>query len=173
MGDEAAALRHGLEVTYPVDNGVIRNWDDMELLWNYTFSCVLRALPHPFRARAALPSCSPPLHPPLHATHRCGMRDGGCGFSCRPARGGARGLAVARGCVCAGARPRSCTCACGGVRASSRAGYRERAVSWGSVRARCSAELLVCRGVSARPMGHVSLSHGPPALPCLLCRWYT
>jgi hypothetical protein len=40
VGDEAAAQRHGLEVTYPVDNGVIRNWDDMELLWNYTFSYV-------------------------------------------------------------------------------------------------------------------------------------
>ncbi len=43
VGDEAAALRHGLEVTYPVDNGVIRNWDDMELLWNYTFRWAVHA----------------------------------------------------------------------------------------------------------------------------------
>ena len=43
VGDEAAAQRAGLEVTYPVDNGVIRNWDDMELLWNYTFSYVTHA----------------------------------------------------------------------------------------------------------------------------------
>ena len=43
VGDEAAAQRAGLEVTYPVDNGVIRTWDDMELLWNYTFSYVTHA----------------------------------------------------------------------------------------------------------------------------------
>lgn len=38
IGDEAAAFRAGLEITYPVDNGIIKNWDDMEHLWNYTFS---------------------------------------------------------------------------------------------------------------------------------------
>jgi actin-related protein 2 len=36
-GSEAAAVRHSLEVTYPVENGIVRNWDDMEHLWNYTF----------------------------------------------------------------------------------------------------------------------------------------
>jgi actin-related protein 2 len=71
VGDEAAALRHGLEVTYPVDNGVIRNWDDMELLWNYTFSCVLRALPHPPSelAQPSPPAARPCTH--LSATRRC------------------------------------------------------------------------------------------------------
>jgi actin-related protein 2 len=36
-GDEAAAVRHSLDIRYPVENGIVRNWDDMEHLWNYTF----------------------------------------------------------------------------------------------------------------------------------------
>jgi actin-related protein 2 len=37
VGDEASALRRALQITYPVDNGIIKNWDDMEQVWNYTF----------------------------------------------------------------------------------------------------------------------------------------
>jgi len=36
-GDEAAAVRQALEIRYPVDCGIIRHWDDMEALWDYTF----------------------------------------------------------------------------------------------------------------------------------------
>lgn len=36
-GDEAAAVRSSLEIRYPVENGIVRNWDDMEKLWDYTF----------------------------------------------------------------------------------------------------------------------------------------
>lgn len=36
-GDEAAAVRHSLDVRYPVENGIVKNWEDMEHLWNYTF----------------------------------------------------------------------------------------------------------------------------------------
>ena len=36
-GDEAAAVRQSLDIKYPVENGIVRNWDDMEHLWNYTF----------------------------------------------------------------------------------------------------------------------------------------
>lgn len=36
-GDEAAAIRHCLEIKYPVENGIVKNWEDMEHLWNYTF----------------------------------------------------------------------------------------------------------------------------------------
>lgn len=38
VGDKAAAMRHGLEVSYPIENGSVRNWDDMEILWDYIFS---------------------------------------------------------------------------------------------------------------------------------------
>jgi len=26
-----------LEVNYPMENGIVRNWDDMKHIWNYTF----------------------------------------------------------------------------------------------------------------------------------------
>mmetsp|Transcript_2006 Transcript_2006/g.7253 ORF Transcript_2006/g.7253 Transcript_2006/m.7253 type:complete len:388 (-) Transcript_2006:235-1398(-) len=37
VGDEAARLRSFLDIKYPLDNGVVRNWDDMEILYDYTF----------------------------------------------------------------------------------------------------------------------------------------
>ena len=37
IGDEAAKARHCLEVNYPVDCGIVKNWEDMEKLWDYTF----------------------------------------------------------------------------------------------------------------------------------------
>ncbi|KAI2409217.1 Arp2/3 complex subunit, actin nucleation center [Ophidiomyces ophidiicola] len=36
-GDEAAAARSMLQISYPMENGIVRNWDDMQHLWNYTF----------------------------------------------------------------------------------------------------------------------------------------
>lgn len=36
-GDEAEKVRHSLDIRYPVENGIVKNWDDMEHLWNYTF----------------------------------------------------------------------------------------------------------------------------------------
>ncbi|KAJ3301889.1 Actin- protein 2 [Kappamyces sp. JEL0829] len=37
VGDEAAALRAQLQMSYPMENGIVRNWDDMYHLWDYTF----------------------------------------------------------------------------------------------------------------------------------------
>lgn len=37
IGDEASALRSLLEVNYPMENGVVRNWEDMCHVWDYTF----------------------------------------------------------------------------------------------------------------------------------------
>jgi actin-related protein 2 len=37
VGDEAERARGLLSVTYPVANGIVRNWEDMEHLWRYTF----------------------------------------------------------------------------------------------------------------------------------------
>jgi len=37
VGDEAAKLRSMLQITYPLDNGIVRNWDDMNYVWDYTF----------------------------------------------------------------------------------------------------------------------------------------
>ncbi len=37
VGDEASKLRSMLEVNYPMENGIVRNWDDMKHIWDYTF----------------------------------------------------------------------------------------------------------------------------------------
>lgn len=37
VGDQASQLRSLLEVSYPMENGVVRNWEDMCHVWDYTF----------------------------------------------------------------------------------------------------------------------------------------
>jgi actin-related protein 2 len=38
VGDEAEEMRNMLEISYPVDKGIVQNWSDMEHLWDYTFT---------------------------------------------------------------------------------------------------------------------------------------
>jgi actin-related protein 2 len=38
IGDEASELRQMLDCTYPMENGMVRNWEDMIHLYDYTFS---------------------------------------------------------------------------------------------------------------------------------------
>uniref|UniRef100_A0A8C5RVV6 Actin-related protein 2 n=1 Tax=Laticauda laticaudata TaxID=8630 RepID=A0A8C5RVV6_LATLA len=37
VGDDASKLRSMLEVNYPMENGIVRSWEDMKYLWDYTF----------------------------------------------------------------------------------------------------------------------------------------
>lgn len=37
VGDEANKLRSLLELSYPMENGIVRNWEDMCHVWDYTF----------------------------------------------------------------------------------------------------------------------------------------
>ena len=37
MGDECIESLRALNITYPIENGVIQHWDDMEEIWKYTF----------------------------------------------------------------------------------------------------------------------------------------
>ncbi len=37
VGDEASQLRSMLEVNYPMENGIVRSWEDMIHLYDYTF----------------------------------------------------------------------------------------------------------------------------------------
>lgn len=37
LGEEASQLRHMLELDYPMENGIIKNWEDIQYLWDYTF----------------------------------------------------------------------------------------------------------------------------------------
>ncbi|PAV19736.1 Actin actin [Pyrrhoderma noxium] len=38
VGDEAASQRTYLQITQPMEHGIVRNWDDMRHLWAYTFN---------------------------------------------------------------------------------------------------------------------------------------
>lgn len=37
VGDEASECRSMLEISYPMENGMVRNWEDMLHLWDHTF----------------------------------------------------------------------------------------------------------------------------------------
>jgi len=45
VGDEAAKLRSMLQITYPLDNGIIRNWEDIHYVWDYAFNEKLKITP--------------------------------------------------------------------------------------------------------------------------------
>ncbi|KAJ3338737.1 Arp2/3 complex subunit, actin nucleation center [Gonapodya sp. JEL0774] len=45
VGDEASAVRSMLQMTYPMENGIVRNWEDMQILWDYTFQEKLKVDP--------------------------------------------------------------------------------------------------------------------------------
>jgi actin-related protein 2 len=42
VGDEASKVRQMLQITYPLSHGVIRNFDDMYHVWDYTFENKLK-----------------------------------------------------------------------------------------------------------------------------------
>ena len=45
VGDEASQLRQMLEVNYPMENGIVRSWEDMKHVWDYTFNEKLKIDP--------------------------------------------------------------------------------------------------------------------------------
>ncbi|KAF2757727.1 actin-like protein 2 [Pseudovirgaria hyperparasitica] len=60
-GDEAAAARSMLQITYPMENGIVRQsgWEDMQHLWDFTFFEKLRINP---QGRKILLT-EPPMNP--------------------------------------------------------------------------------------------------------------
>ena len=59
IGEEALNLRGVLRIEYPIEHGIIKDWDAMEKIWHYTFFNDLRVDPseHPVLLT------EPPLNP--------------------------------------------------------------------------------------------------------------
>ena len=59
VGDEAQTKRGILSLNYPVEHGIINNWEDMEKIWKHTFSDELRVRPE----NQSILLTEPPLNP--------------------------------------------------------------------------------------------------------------
>jgi actin len=62
LGDEANQKRGVLKLEYPIEHGIVKDWDDMEKIWSHTFYNELRASPdeHPVALTEA------PLNPKVN-----------------------------------------------------------------------------------------------------------
>ena len=49
VGADAEAKRGVLKLNYPIEHGVVNNWDDMEKIWGHVFTNELRVAPLPFK----------------------------------------------------------------------------------------------------------------------------
>lgn len=61
IGDDASKLRSMLEVNYPMENGMVRNWEDMLHVWDYTFGPEKLNITDPGNVKILL--TEPPLNP--------------------------------------------------------------------------------------------------------------
>jgi len=62
VGNEAAEMRSMLQLSYPLENGIIRNWEDMYHLWNYTFYEKLKIDPKEHKVLLTEPPMNPKIN---------------------------------------------------------------------------------------------------------------
>lgn len=67
VGDEAAENRNFLQVSQPMEHGIVRNWEDMKHLWDYTFDEKLRINT---QGRKVLLT-EPPMNPKVNRQRMC------------------------------------------------------------------------------------------------------
>ena len=68
IGDEASDVRSYLQISYPMENGIIKNWTDMELLWDYAFFEQMK-LPSTSEGKVLL--TEPPMNPLKNREKMC------------------------------------------------------------------------------------------------------
>eukprot|EP00931_Biecheleriopsis_adriatica_P072912 TRINITY_DN47294_c0_g1_i1.p1 TRINITY_DN47294_c0_g1~~TRINITY_DN47294_c0_g1_i1.p1 ORF type:complete len:1282 (-),score=241.75 TRINITY_DN47294_c0_g1_i1:79-3633(-) len=59
VGDEAQSKRGVLTLRYPIEHGIVTNWDDMETLWHHTFYNELRVAPEEHPVMLGVPANNP------------------------------------------------------------------------------------------------------------------
>jgi actin-related protein len=67
VGDEAAEHRSSLQVTQPMEHGIVKNWEDMRHLWDYTFDQKLKV----DTKGAKVLLTEPPMNPKVNRQRMC------------------------------------------------------------------------------------------------------
>lgn len=62
VGDEAAENRSYLQMTQPMEHGIVKNWEDMKHLWDYTIYEKLKLNPDGIKVLLTEPPMNPKVN---------------------------------------------------------------------------------------------------------------